>query len=242
MVSPFARYSLALAIVCAVAALLSGLGYRLGWWPLAIGFGILRWAAYAAIIAAAIALVGAFVTRPGGRKRGLGLSVVALMVAVVTFGVPGMMLLKAKEVPPIHDVTTDTANPPQFVAVLPLRTGAPNSTEYGGPAIAEQQRKAYPQIVPFDSDAPPEKAFSRALKAVHDKGWTIVAAVPSEGRIEATDSTLLYGFKDDIVIRVAPAPQGSRTDVRSESRVGKSDIGKNAARVSSFLEQLAKEP
>ena len=73
-------------------------------------------------------------------------------------------------------------------------------------------------------------------------GWAIVAVVPAEGRIKATDTTLLYGFKDDIVIRVAATAHGSRTDVRSESRIGESDIGKNAARISIFLEKLAKEP
>jgi uncharacterized protein (DUF1499 family) len=50
---------------------------------------------------------------------------------------------------------------------------------------------------------------------------------------------LLFGFKDDIVVRVTPSGNGSRVDVRSLSRVGRSDFGVNANRVRKFLRQLA---
>ena len=71
-----------------------------------------------------------------------------------------------------------------------------------------------------------------------DQGWEIVAAVPSEGRIEATDTTLWWGFKDDVVIRITPEDSGSRLDIRSKSRIGIGDIGTNAARIEAYLEQL----
>jgi len=86
---------------------------------------------------------------------------------------------------------------------------------------------------------PPPVAFSRALEAAERMGWTLVANNPAEGRIEATDTTFWYGFKDDIVIRVTPAGAGSRVDVRSVSRVGRSDIGTNARRVRRYLAKLA---
>jgi uncharacterized protein (DUF1499 family) len=149
------------------------------------------------------------------------------------------MFRKAKQVPPIHDITTDTANPPQFVAVLPLRAKAANPATYGGPEIAAQQLKAYPQIVPLNLPVSPGAAFERALATVRDSGWEVVDAVPAEGRIEATATTLVYGFKDDVVIRIAPAAQGSRVDVRSVSRVGRSDLGANATRIDTFLNKLA---
>ena len=69
-------------------------------------------------------------------------------------------------------------------------------------------------------------------------GWEIVASVPAEGRIEAIDTTLLFGFKDDVVIRVAADAAGSRVDIRSASRVGRSDFGTNARRVRAFIEKL----
>ena len=241
MTSRFARYSLPCAILCALAAIVSGLGYRWGWWSLGWGFATLRWAAYGAIVATALAVAGAIVSRRNRNGRDFASAIVALLVGAATFGLPGLMLIKAERLPSIHDITTDTADPPKFVAVLPLRANARNSTDYGGAKTAAQQHQAYPEIAPFYSNVPRDKAFARALDAARAMGWDIVATVPADGRIEATDTTLLFGFKDDIVIRVTPAPQGSKTDVRSESRIGGSDVGTNARRIASYLNRLAKE-
>ena len=97
---------------------------------------------------------------------------------------------------------------------------------------------AYPDVQPATLVAPADAAFKRALNAARDLGWQIVAAVPNEGRIEATDTTNWFGFEDDIVVRVTPTDGGSRVDVRSVSRVGKGDLGKNAARVRAYLRRL----
>jgi uncharacterized protein (DUF1499 family) len=141
-------------------------------------------------------------------------------------------------VPRIHDITTDTDHPPAFVAVLPLRATAPNTTDYGGPEVAAQQRSAYPDIQPALLELPPTQAFQRALAAARAMGWTIVAADSTAGRIEATATTFWYGFKDDVVIRLTPSDRGTRVDVRSESRVGGSDIGTNARRIRVYLTKL----
>jgi uncharacterized protein (DUF1499 family) len=69
-------------------------------------------------------------------------------------------------------------------------------------------------------------------------GWDIVSVSPAELRIEATATTLLFGFKDDVVIRVTAQDNASRVDIRSLSRVGVSDLGTNARRVRSFLSEL----
>ena len=106
-------------------------------------------------------------------------------------------------------------SPPRFVSVVPLRAGAPNPVEYGGPEIAAQQRQGYPDLQPLSLPLPPNQAFDRALATARMMGWEIVASDPPSGRIEATDTTFWFGFKDDVVIRVAPAPNGSRVDVRS---------------------------
>jgi len=242
MTSRFARYSLVFAILCALAAIFSGLGYRWGWWSLGWGFGTLRWAAYGAIVATALAVAGAVVSLRNRKGRDFASAMIAFLVGAATFGLPGVMLIKANQLPSIHDITTDTTDPPKFVALLPLRANARNSTDYGGANVAAQQREAYPDIAPLYSNVPPDTAFARALSVARAMGWDIVATAPSDGRIEATDTTLLYGFKDDIVIRVTPAAQGSRTDVRSESRIGASDVGTNARRIATFLNKLANEP
>lgn len=140
----------------------------------------------------------------------------------------------------IHDITTDTENPPVFVSVLALRKDAPNSATYGGPEIAAQQHAAYPDIRPLVSDLPPERAFERSRSVARQMGWDIVDENPAEGRIEATATTRWFGFKDDVVVRIAPAAgDGSRVDIRSVSRVGRSDVGTNARRIRTFLKKFA---
>ena len=141
--------------------------------------------------------------------------------------------------PPIHDITTDSDNPPAFVAVVPLREAeGPNRVAYEGAKIAQLQRQAYPDIVPLTLAVPPATAFSRALDTAKRMGWTIDGADNAEGRIEASDRSRWFGFTDDIVIRVTPSGSGSRIDVRSASREGRSVFGVNAARVESYLSEL----
>ncbi len=140
--------------------------------------------------------------------------------------------------PPIHDISTDTDNPPPFVAVLPLRGPKANSVEYGGAALAVQQRKAYPHIKPLLLALARDQAYERALAAAKQMGWEIVDANAAEGRIEATARTFWLGFKDDVVVRVAGIPGGSRVDARSVSRAGRHDFGANAKRLTAYLDKL----
>ena len=109
---------------------------------------------------------------------------------------------------------------------------------YGGAEVAAKQRASYPEIAPAELSLPPDRAFDRALAAAHAMGWEVVLSDPAGGRIEATDTTFWFGFKDDVVVRVIPQPTGSRVDVRSLSRVGGGDIGANAARIRAYLAKL----
>ena len=140
--------------------------------------------------------------------------------------------------PPIHDITTDTSDPPLFVDVLPLRASARNSADYGGSRVALLQRAAYPDIVPIDLALAPAAAFAKARAAANAMGWAIVAADSSAGRIEATATTRVFRFRDDVVIRIRPRDGGSRLDIRSVSRIGGSDLGKNASRIREFIVRL----
>lgn len=237
-VSRIALAGFAAAVFAALMVGAAGPVYRLQLADLGIAFTLLRWGAWLGIGAVVIALAGAWVTRPGARSRGFVLTLASVVLGGVAFGVPFAMLHNAKQVPPIHDIATDTENPPRFLAIVPLRSDAPNSIEYEGEAISKQQHAAYPDIQPVTLAEPPEVAFQRALTSARELGWEIVAAVPSEGRIEATDTTLWFGFKDDIVIVVTRGAGGSRVDIRSLSRLGKSDLGKNAARIRAYLRRL----
>jgi uncharacterized protein (DUF1499 family) len=142
-------------------------------------------------------------------------------------------------VPPIHDITTDPDNPSAFVVAAPLREAAgPDRVAYEGARIAEQQRLAYPEIAPLILAMAPGAAFNRALDAAQRMGWTILAADDAVGRIEASDRSRWFGFTDDIVIRISASGTGSRVDLRSSSRLGRSDLGVNAARIGNYLAAL----
>ena len=230
---------LAVALAGAGALALAGFGYRWGWWALPDSFAILRVATFVAGGGGLVALIGAAWSWRRG-VRGLALVALAIgTIGLVAAALPLLQLRTAKSVPPIHDITTDPADPPAFDAVLPLRAGAANSADYGGAEIAAQQHAAYPDIVPIRLNAPPTQAFTRALDAARAMGWTIVAADPGRDTIEATDQTFWFGFKDDIAVRVRADGSGSVIDMRSLSRVGRSDVGTNARRIRAYRERLA---
>jgi len=235
---PFAFIGFLLAILAALAAMLAGFGTRWGLWHFRTGFAILGCSAYAGIAAALVSFASAISTRPTTLRRGFLISIFGLVIGILVFGVPWCYWRTAQRVPAIHDITTDTENPPRFVSTSPLRKNAPNTSEYGGPEIAAKQRAAYPDLTPAMLSTPPDKAFEQALAAARKMGWVIVDANASDGRIEATDTTFWFGFKDDIVIRITPVDHGSRVDIRSVSRVGKSDVGMNARRIRKYLKEL----
>lgn len=191
------------------------------------------WAAYvglAAVIVSALALVIGLSRRDG---RGIALALVALIGGGLIAYVPWHYDQLRQTLPP----TTDPDNPPAFVAIVPLRQDdGINSVAYEGAKIADQQRRAYPDILPLTIGLQPDAAFARALKTAQQMGWTIVASDKSAGRIEASQRSRWMGFTDDIV--VAPTNSGSRIDLRSSSRYGRSDFGVNAERIRDYLTEL----
>jgi uncharacterized protein (DUF1499 family) len=229
---------LGLALACGIAELLAGLGYRWGWWHFRVGIQIMRWSATTDLAAVALTLIAVILASMHGPRRVLIAAAHGLAISLLVAGPPLYHWRMVEQVPRIHDISTDTANPPRYVDVMPLRKGVENSTDYSA-EVAAQQKKAYPDIAPVRLDAPPAQALQRAEKAARAMGWDIVAVVPADLRIEATDTTLLFGFKDDVVIRIAADGSGSRLDMRSLSRVGRSDFGVNANRIRNFMKQLA---
>lgn len=230
--------ALAIGLLGAAAALLAGLGYRMQWWSLGEGFALLRWATFGTLFGAALALLAAGWLLSARVQPGRATAAAAFVLNALVAAPPLYLYTQAQALPKIHDISTDTTDPPAFVAVLPLRQGARNPVEYR-PDTAALQRSGYPDIAPLRLAVPPAEAFARAERAARAMGWQIVAVAPEALRIEATATTLLFGFKDDVVIRIRPQGQGSVVDVRSLSRIGGSDIGANAQRVRSFLGKLA---
>ena len=232
----FSKIALFIAVIAALMLLVAGPGTRLGLWHFSTGFLLLRWALFAGLAAAALAVI-LFVI-PKTRAGSATTLAIALLVGLGAAWVPYNGYRIARTVPAIHDITTDTLNPPLFVALLPVRAHALNPPEYSGEEVAQQQREAYPDIETLVLDTPADETFARALEAAEEMGLEIVAAEPVDRRIEATATTLWFGFKDDVVIRVTADGAGSHLDVRSKSRVGRSDVGANAARIRRFLSEF----
>ncbi len=183
-----------------------------------------------------MALVWGFIKGNDGARLVAGrmflLGLLPLLVTIVLVG-PGL------SAPPIHDISTDLNNPPEFVAAAQQRTAEENSTEYEGEVIAEQQRAAFPELQPLETDLAPDAAFDHSLTVINQLGWELLDQDPASGRIEAVEETAMFGFKDDVVLRIRPGDSGgSRIDLRSNSRVGVGDLGANAARIQRFIDSF----
>ncbi len=229
-----------LATAAAVLLALGPIGWRAGWWHFRFAFQTLMpWAGYCGIAALAVSALALLLGRSRIEWRGVALAVAAFVAGLLIAYVPWHYDQMRQTVPPIHDITSDPDNPPAFAAVVAARTAdGGNPVTYEGAKIAEQQRRAYPDIAPMSLALPADAAFNRALEAAQRMGWTIVAADDTAGRIEASDRSRWFGFTDDIVIRITRSDSGSRIDVRSSSRLGRSDFGVNAARVRAYLGAL----
>jgi uncharacterized protein (DUF1499 family) len=227
---------LVLALLAAAAMLLAGYGYRWHWWSLDVAFRMLRALAYIGVVCAVLALVTAGVCLVVRRWRLALLPLLGVLAASFAVALPLSLLSRGAAAPPIHDITTDFADPPAFVALKQLRDSAPNGATYGGSIVADQQRQAYPDLAPVVLKLAPPQALAKALLVARDMGWQIVAQ--DDTAMEATATTPWFGFKDDVVLRVRPDGSGSRIDIRSASRIGTSDLGANAQRVRQTIERL----
>lgn len=225
--------TLALAAFLAAAA---GPAYRVELLSLGSAFNTLRYGIYLGIAAGALGVIalGLALWRRHLRTALVSGLVVAGSLAMLV--VPYQYWQRSQQAPPIHDITTDTDDPPAFEALAPAREAAPNAVEYPGEETARQQHEAYPDIEPLMVDAALPTVLQAAEAAVLDFGWELVEV--GDTSIEATDVTTWFGFKDDVVIRLREEAEGVRVDVRSASRLGRGDVGTNAARIHDYLEAL----
>lgn len=205
------------------------------WGPrLAIGAGVL----------ALIALLIALFTSP---RRGIPSALAALLIPALILGYAFYVRQQAAGIPPIHDISTDLVDPPGFSQdVVSARAAIPeaNGLELigvqtpDGRLVTDLQQAAYPDITPVTTTLAADRAYDIALTLIRERGWEIGRADAQSGVIEATTQSFWYGFTDDIAIRVRAEGTGARIDMRSVSRVGRSDLGANAARMRPFLSDL----
>lgn len=228
---------LVLLIAGAATVAAGPLGYRTGMLPLLPALGLVAVGLLATTWMFAKGVLW-FVRRRGSeQQQNLAAVVLALAAGVVV--VPMATLLPAVGAPVIHDVTTDTEDPPLFDAIVAIRGDTSNPLEYRGPELAATQRAAYPDIQPLVVGRPSDEVLDMSRAVAEELGWEIVTVDPDRGLMEATDTTYWFGFKDDVAVRLRPVGgDATRVDVRSISRVGGGDMGANAARIRRFVEGL----
>jgi len=175
--------------------------------------------------------------------HGTGNALVAIAIAVAILMWPVSLLPEISRLPQINDITTDTDDPPVFRALAQNRPAGAQDVAYD-PAFAEKQRAAYPDLRPLMVDRDPTEVFTLAGQTLRRLRMNVVRDEPPAvanngvGWLEATDRTLVMGFTDDVVVRVTDAGRGARIDVRSASRFGRHDLGRNAERVRRILTGL----
>ncbi len=197
-----------------------------------------------AAIVGFIALVLAILKLSQGDDRETRPLLVVLLATLLPLSIMGTHVYKAQSHPFIHDISTDLVNPPQLQAAAKVRLATDHKVEYATADIAQIQMDAYPDIKALVLNLDAQAVFSAAQLLIEKNGWELLAsnqqALPYT--LEATQSSVLFGFSDDIVVRIKAVEAGENTqtqvDMRSMSRVGKSDMGMNAQRIQAFLTDL----
>ncbi len=223
-------------VLCLLGFPIAVIGYRLGWLTLDRSFTLIVGTFFASCVFLAVASIVSLVAFWQSNVQLLKVGGFACLMLMLPVGGLMTQLVKGKALPKIHDITTDRENPPIFQAVQPLRKATDNTLDYEGEAVAKLQQISYPNLAPLDTGLDSQKSFQVSLELAKELGWEVIAADNERGRLEAVDTTLLWGFKDDVVIRISETDIGSRIDLRSVSRVGLSDLGANAKRIQAFID------
>jgi uncharacterized protein (DUF1499 family) len=230
-----------LGVLALSAVLLGVLGIQVGVFSPFVGFRIFGMGLVpGTLLALVFGGVGLAQTRAASGRAGRGRAWVGTGIGLAQLAFLVVFAAGNTDVPAIHDITTDIDDPPGFSKPLGEQRKEANGVAYpdGGAHVPEAQRAAYPDLAPIELDAAPGPAFERARRTAEGLGWTITQVDPKGGTLEAYDVTRIFGFIDDVAIRVRPRGSGSVIDLRSSSRVGTGDIGANAQRIRAFREAL----
>ncbi|MFB6345436.1 MAG: DUF1499 domain-containing protein [bacterium] len=237
--STLASLAFIVSFLIGISALGFTLSVRTGYIHFKTGFSILRFCVYGAGISGVMALAGVWITFPlRSNTRGFTLSITAALISALVIWFPVSTWMNLREKPPVHDVTTNWKKPPQFKVISKFRSSDDNPIP-DKPSYSRKVRKAYSDLSTIELSMAYTDCFKQSMTTVRRLEWTIGAANWNEGRIEAVDRTFWFGFKDDIAIRItSDNADRCRIDLRSVSRVGQGDGGRNAQRIKTFKRTL----
>ena len=240
--TPFATWSRRVALFSVQLVLLGIVLHRFMSLPTPVAINLFATALAGAVLAIGIGLIAFIVIWRLGRS-GAWSAAAGVLLGLLLLAWPAAYAPVYYSSPALTDVTTDTAVPPRFVALAGQRRKGANSVNYAGERLAKLQAEAYPDLKPVVIPRPATETFEMVDEVVRRLRWEIAAEQPPQGRgkpgyIEALDRTLVLGFYDDVVIRIDGDARESRIDVRSASRYGQHDLGRNAARVRRLFAEI----
>jgi uncharacterized protein (DUF1499 family) len=240
--SPFARWSRTVGVFSVQLLLVAIVLHRLLSLPTPVALNIFLTALAGAALAVLLALAAYVAIWRDGRMGAWSASV-GLFLGLALMAWPASLVPIYRGLPEIHDVTTDTAAAPAFVTLAAVRTADANNAEYAGASVARRQAEAYPDIRPVIVPRSVTETWEVLGETVKRLGWSVASETPPQGKgrpgyIEAVDRTLILGFYDDVIVRVAGDARETRIDVRSASRYGEHDFGRNAARIRRLFKEL----
>lgn len=239
--SIFSKWTSRVAMFSVLLALTAAALHRLFGMPTPVALNLVLLALAGALMALALGILGVIGIWQSGRD-GAARVVLGIIVSLMLLSVPFIIAAKARDYPEIYDLTTDVRDAPEFIELSKARGPASNGAEYRGDKFATLQQKAYPDLVPLRIDRSVNEAFELVVDAVKRQGLTLVSEIAPEGsepgHIEAVDRTLVFGFYDDVAIRVTGDATGARVDIRSASRFGRNDLGQNADRMRSLMREI----
>ncbi len=228
--SPLVYWPGRVALTCLVLIPLSVAGVRFGILHFSAGLPVF---ALACLLSLAMLILLAIVSLMPKFKAQRAAAIKRSLAALPGVLLAGALLGSAGDYPPIHDITTDTDNPPLFVQGVIERGENSNTLDIKPDTIAAQLQ-AYPDLATLQTQLQPAAAMARAADIATKMNWTIYNNDPATGLIEASYTSFWFGFVDDIAIRFSATATGTAIDLRSVSRVGVSDIGANANRIRAF--------
>lgn len=236
--SKTAMGALALSSFGAATAVLGIAAIQIGVLPPLGGFYVF---AFGTLLCGSLGLVLGSVsilrTRKSYGKDDQRRALIATGLAAGLLAAVGIGLSSGGSAPPINDITTDLGSPPSYASADDVPAYSGRDMAYPKHFV-EQVRDSYPDLAPIESSLAAGDAYARAQIAARSLGWEITYENPEEGTFDATDTTAIFRFVDDVTVRVRSQGWGSRIDVRSKSRDGRGDLGANAARIERFAAQI----
>lgn len=216
--------------------------HRIGELPTPVAMKLFGLAVVGAVISVGLGVVALAGIWTEG-FRGAGKAFTGLLLGVLILAGPIWSLPNLLALPRIYEVSTDLQAPPPFEKIAPLRNGDGVNPKDFRPEAARLQAKAYPDLKPLSISRPTEEAYTAVREAVKNLSWRIVSENPPAsgnrvGVIEATHRSMIFGFTDDVVIRVSSLGGGAQVDVRSSARHGDHDLGRNADRVRTLFSEV----